>query len=96
MKDDPLLYTMRVLRTTADASSGSSGMVGAVTATSVTTLTRDDTNVNEANHVVATPISASVCLRHFTLRLTSFISLKSRIRILKIIGFVDKLIQSQE
>ena len=88
MKDDPLLYTMRVLRTTADASSGSSGMVGALTATSVTTLTRDDTNVNEANHVVATPISASVCLRHFTLRLTSFIS---RIRILKIIGFVDSV-----
>ena len=47
------------------------GAVGAVTATSVTTLTSkltsDDTNVNEANHVVATPILASLCLRHFTL-----------------------------
>ena len=68
--------------------------VRSLTATSVTTLTSDDTNVNEANHVVATPILGlfpSSPLRHFTLWLTFFLT-----RILKIIiGFVDKLIQSQ-
>ena len=88
MKYDPL-HTMRVLLRPSPP-----GVVGAVTATSVTTLTSDDTNVNEANHVVATPILGlfpSSPLRHFTLWLTFFLT-----RILKIIiGFVDKLIQSQ-
>ena len=73
---------------------GRSRSVRSLTATSDTTLTSDDTNVNEANHVVATPILGlfpSSPLRHFTLWLTFFLT-----RILKIIiGFVDKLIQSQ-
>ena len=88
MKYDPL-HTMRVLLRPSPPE-----VVGAVAATSVTTLTSDDTNVNEANHVVATPILGlfpSSPLRHFTLWLTFFLT-----RILKIIiGFVDKLIQSQ-
>ena len=70
--------------------------VRSLTATSVTTLTSDDTNVNEANHVVATPILGlfpSSPLRHFTLWLTFFLTRNLILKI--IIGFVDKLIQSQ-